>query len=50
MAVTKADLLDDELINELQKDLPDIPSVFISSLTGKGITALKDLIWRELNN
>jgi GTP-binding protein len=50
MAVTKADLLDEELIDELKKDLPDIPSVFISSLTGKGITALKDLIWRELNN
>jgi GTP-binding protein len=50
MAVTKADLLDQELIDEMKKDLPDIPSVFISSLTGKGITALKDLIWRELNN
>jgi GTP-binding protein len=50
MAVTKADLLDEELIDEMKKDLPDIPSVFISSLTGKGITALKDLIWRELNN
>lgn len=49
LAITKSDMLDDELTDEIRKDLPDIPRVFISSLTGKGITTLKDMIWKELN-
>ena len=49
LAITKSDLLDDELRDALAKDLPDIPSVFISSITQQGITELKDLLWQELN-
>ena len=51
LAVTKSDLLDDELIEMLQEDLPDdLPVVFISAVTGKGITQLKDILWTELNS
>jgi len=50
LAISKCDMLDDELLKEVKKDLPEgIPSIFISSLTNKGITELKDLIWRTLN-
>ena len=51
LAVTKCDLLDDELIAMLRETTPDdIPVVFISSVTGKGISELKDVLWRELNS
>jgi GTP-binding protein len=50
LAITKSDMLDDELVEALSEDLPEgIPSVFISSITGKGITELKDILWKELN-
>jgi GTP-binding protein len=49
LAISKSDMLDEELIDEVRKDLPDIPRVFISSLTGQGIVTLKDIIWKELN-
>jgi GTP-binding protein len=49
LAITKTDLLDDELVTEISKDLPDLPSVFISSITGKGISNLKDLLWNVMN-
>lgn len=49
LAVSKSDMLDEELIEEISKTLPDIPHIFISSLTGQGIVPLKDLLWRELN-
>lgn len=49
LAVTKSDLLDDELTAELQKDLPEIATVFISSLTGGNLNRLKDLLWKMLN-
>ena len=50
LAVTKCDLLDDELIEMLKKDLPeDLQVVFISSVTGMGINELKDILWQELN-
>jgi len=50
LAVSKSDMLDEELEKEIAKDLPkDIPSVFISSITNKGIIPLKDLLWSELN-
>ncbi|MBN1251098.1 MAG: GTPase ObgE [Bacteroidales bacterium] len=49
LAITKSDLLDNELIKEIEKDLPNIPYVFISSIIQKGLTELKDLIWKELN-
>jgi GTP-binding protein len=50
LAITKADILDDEMIEQMKDDLPDLPYVFISSITGKGITQLKDLIWKTLNS
>lgn len=50
LAITKSDMLDDELIEALSQDLPEgIPFVFISSVTQMGITELKDLLWKELN-
>ena len=51
LAVTKSDLLDDELIDMLRDTLPDdVPTVFISSATGYGLDTLKDLLWAELNS
>lgn len=51
LAVTKSDLLDDELISMLQETLPtDLPVVFISSVSGLGLDELKDVLWDELNN
>ena len=50
LAVTKCDLLDDELCEMLRETLPtDLPVVFISSVTGKGLAELKDVLWCELN-
>ena len=49
LAISKSDLLDDELKQELEKDLPDITHVFISAIQNRGITELKDLIWATLN-
>lgn len=51
LAVTKCDLLDEELIEMLRETLPtDLPVVFISSVTGQGLAELKDILWRELNS
>ena len=59
LAVTKCDLLDDELIEMLHQQfdadmkaagMDPIPVVFISSVTGKGIDELKDVLWKELNS
>ena len=51
LAVTKSDLLDEELIDMLRETLPDdVPAVFISSATGYGLDTLKDLLWAELNS
>ena len=50
LAVTKCDLLDEELVEMLRETLPDdLPCVFISSVTGKGLEELKDVLWTELN-
>ncbi len=49
LAVTKSDLLDDELKSEIKKDLPELPFVFISSIANTGLMKLKDLIWNVLN-
>jgi len=49
LAISKSDMLDEELMNEIRKDLPDIPAVFISSVSGQGITTLKDMIWKIMN-
>lgn len=48
LAITKSDMLDEELIDEMKKDLPNIPYLFISSIAQKGILELKDLIWEQL--
>lgn len=50
LAITKSDLLDDELIEEVKKDLPKVTSIFISAVSGKGIPELKDLIWKHLTH
>lgn len=49
LAISKTDYIDKELMSEMEKDLPDIPYIFISSVAGTGITALKDILWRALN-
>lgn len=49
LAISKSDLLDDELRAELRKELPQgIPAVFISAVSGYGILQLKDFLWNEL--
>jgi GTP-binding protein len=51
LAITKTDLIDEEMEQEIRLTLPpDVPTVFISSITQKGITPLKDLIWKTLND
>ena len=50
LAISKSDMLDEELMKEIKRHLPrKIPHIFISSVTGYNITELKDLIWKELN-
>jgi len=50
LAVSKSDMLDDELKAAIRKELPEvIPSVFISSVTNQGLIELKDLIWQNLH-
>lgn len=51
LAITKCDLLDEELIEMLKAELPEnLPVVFISAVTGYGLTELKDKLWEELNS
>ncbi len=50
IAISKSDMLDDELKDAIKKELPStIPLLFISSITNKGLTELKDLLWDTLN-
>lgn len=50
LAVSKSDMLDEELKEAIEKELPkNIPHLFISSVTNMGLTELKDLLWKELN-
>lgn len=50
LAITKSDMLDEEMQAEIELQLPkDIPHMFISSVTGQNIMALKDKIWSALN-
>jgi GTPase len=50
IAVSKSDMLDDELKTAIKKELPKkIPHIFISSVTGLGLSELKDLLWKTLN-
>jgi len=49
LAISKSDLLDEELTRAVKKELPKVPHVFISSIAQKGLLELKDMIWKELN-
>ncbi|MBI2279189.1 MAG: GTPase ObgE [Bacteroidetes bacterium] len=49
LAISKSDLLDDELKAEIEKDLPKIPYLFISSVAEQGLMELKDLLWEKIN-
>ncbi len=50
IAVSKSDMLDDELKTAIAAELPqNIPHVFISSITGQGLMQLKDMLWEALN-
>lgn len=50
LAITKSDMLDEELIEEIKKDLPDIPYTFISSVAQQGLVELKDMLWGAINS
>ena len=50
IAISTSEMLDDELVKAIEKELPpNTPHVFISSFTQKGLTELKDLLWKTLN-
>lgn len=50
LAITKSDMLDEGLIEEMKREIPtEIPSIFISSVAQRGLEELKDLLWKELN-
>ncbi|MBQ21173.1 MAG: GTPase ObgE [Flavobacteriales bacterium] len=49
LAVSKSDMLDDELKDEIEKDLPEVPHLFISSVAQQGLLELKDLLWKYIN-
>lgn len=51
LAISKSDMLDDELRDEIAATLPqDVPHLFISAVTGQGLSELKDILWREINS
>ncbi|MEA2042835.1 MAG: GTPase ObgE [Bacteroidota bacterium] len=50
LAITKSDMLDEELIEATKEELPDLPHVFISSVAQTGLIELKDMIWKAMNN
>jgi GTP-binding protein len=50
LAICKADMLDEELMNEISNEFKAIPHIFISSITGYNIPRLKDRIWQMLNS
>lgn len=49
LAITKSDMIDDELKEEIEKELPEVPYIFISSVAQQGLDQLKDRIWQMLN-
>ncbi|HMS67741.1 MAG TPA: GTPase ObgE, partial [Saprospiraceae bacterium] len=50
LAVTKSDLIDEELQELIAKEIDvDIPVIFISAVANKGITKLKDMLWKTIN-
>jgi GTP-binding protein len=51
LAITKSDMLDEELMEEMKKELPKgVKSIFISAITQKNINPLKDLLWEAIND
>jgi GTPase len=50
LTISKSDMLDDELKNEISAELAEIPHLFFSSVTGYNIMKLKDQIWKILNS
>ena len=50
LAITKADMLDDELMDAIREEITFTPYVFISSITGFGIDRLKDILWKAMND
>jgi GTP-binding protein len=50
LAISKSDIIDDELQAEVEKDLPDIPHIFVSAVTQSGIQELKDRLWKQLTS
>ncbi len=51
LAISKCDMVDDEMIEEIRSTLPeDVPTVFISAVTGFGLTELKDTLWRAITD
>ena len=50
LAITKSDMLDEEMKEQMKADIPEIPYLFISSLAQQGLVELKDLLWKKLNN
>jgi GTP-binding protein len=50
LAISKCDMLDEQMMNEMQSQLPKgLPTVMISSVTGFHLDELKDIIWKHLN-
>jgi GTP-binding protein len=49
LVISKSDMLDDELMKEMKKELPRVPHLFISSATGYNIVKLKDKLWEMIN-
>jgi GTP-binding protein len=50
LAVTKSDMLDEELKDAMRPEMPKIPYIFISSVAQQGLLELKDMIWKILHN
>ncbi|NQX80512.1 MAG: GTPase ObgE [Flavobacteriaceae bacterium] len=51
LAISKSDMLDDELISEIKETLPkDIKTLFFSSISEQGLVELKDVLWEQLNS
>jgi GTP-binding protein len=51
LAISKVDMLDEELMQEMERDIPkDLPYVFISSVSQYNLEKLKDLIWQAIQS
>ena len=50
LAITKSDMLDAELMEEMKKQIPNVPYLFISSVAQIGIVELKDLLWKAIQS